>query len=57
MKKVAKGKKKLEVKKEKVRPLNDEDLDKVAGGRAVPQSQTCAGCLPTAKSPRQSVPL
>jgi hypothetical protein len=35
MKKVEKGKKKLEVKKEKVRPLTDEDLDKVAGGATV----------------------
>ena len=35
MKKVGKGKKKLEVKKEKVRPLTDEDLDKVAGGATV----------------------
>jgi hypothetical protein len=34
MKKVEKGKKKLEVKKEKVRPLSDEDLDNVAGGAA-----------------------
>ena len=34
MKKVEKRKKKLEVKKEKVRPLTDDDLDKVAGGAA-----------------------
>jgi len=32
MKKGAGAKKKLEIKKEKVRPLTDEDLDNVAGG-------------------------
>jgi hypothetical protein len=36
LKKVEKGKKKkLEVKKEKVAPLTDDDLDKVAGGTLI----------------------
>ena len=44
MKKVEKRKKKLEVKKEKVRPLTDDDLDKVAGGTMI-LSQACMSAI------------
>jgi len=55
MKKVEKRKKKLEVKKEKVRPLTDDDLDKVAGASAACLSVIRGSGMATSQPPSAGV--